>query len=60
VFWLVIALRIVLFLRNSTSPLKMKNLYSEPSCGVTLAKLKAELTRLRTELDDRDQFSNIQ
>jgi hypothetical protein len=38
----------------------MKNLYSEPSCGVTLAKLKAELTRLRTELDDRDQFSNIQ
>ena len=38
----------------------MKNVYSEPSYAATLAKLKAEFTRLRTELEDRDPFSDIQ
>lgn len=38
-------------------PRELKNLYNDPSHARTVRDLKAELTRLRTELDDRDQFA---
>jgi arylsulfatase A-like enzyme len=43
-----------------SDPREMKNLYREPAAASTVAILKAELIRLRTALDDRDQFSDIQ
>ena len=39
-------------------PGEMKNLYAEPASAGTVAQLKAELARLRKELDDRDQFAD--
>jgi arylsulfatase A-like enzyme len=41
-------------------PREMRNVYSEPGYRATLATLKAGLTQLRTALDDRDQFTDIQ
>jgi arylsulfatase A-like enzyme len=41
-------------------PREMRNVYSEPGYRATLATLKAGLTPLRTALDDRDQFTDIQ
>ena len=34
------------------------NVYAQPAYAGTVAKLKAELARLRIELDDRDQFTD--
>ncbi len=39
---------------------ELKNVYADPGYAPTLANLKAELTRLRTALDDRDQYSDLQ
>lgn len=41
-------------------PSEMKNRYSDRDYAPTVATLKAELNRLRADLDDRDQFSDIQ
>jgi arylsulfatase A-like enzyme len=41
-------------------PKEMKNVYSDPRYAETITKLKTEITRLRTALDDHDQFSDIQ
>ena len=39
-------------------PRELKNVYAERDYASTVKKLKAELTRLRKELDDRDQFAD--
>ena len=39
-------------------PDEVHNIYNEPAQGPLLAKLKAELYRLKKELGDEDQFSN--
>jgi len=39
-------------------PHELKNVYDDPEYTGTRADLKAELARLRKELDDRDQFVN--
>ena len=41
-------------------PQEMHNLYNDPSQRETVAKLKAELLRLKKELKDEDQFSKEQ
>jgi arylsulfatase A-like enzyme len=41
-------------------PREMRNLYAEPVAAATVANHKVELIRLRRELDDRDQFADIQ
>ncbi len=41
-------------------PQEMKNVYTNPEYARTVATLKTELARLRADLDDRDQFSDIQ
>ncbi len=38
-------------------PRELRNVYSDKAQASTVKKLKAELARLRTELDDRDQFA---
>lgn len=43
-----------------TDPREMRNIYADPAQARTVAKLKAELARLRKQLDDRDQFADIQ
>ena len=42
-----------------TDPHEMHNVYSDPAQARTIARLKKELTRLRKELDDRDQFADV-
>ncbi|MEI7900152.1 MAG: sulfatase [bacterium] len=39
-------------------PAELHNLYDDPSQADTVAKLKAELYRLKKELKDEDQFAN--
>ena len=41
-------------------PREMKNVYADAEYASSVATLKAELVRLRAELDDRDQFADIQ
>lgn len=41
-------------------PREMTNLYARPALAPMIAQLKAEIARLRTELDDRDQFADLQ
>lgn len=41
-------------------PREMKNVYTDPLYANIVATLQTELKRLRVELDDRDQFSDIQ
>lgn len=38
-------------------PRELKNVYAERAYAGTVSQLKAELARLRTDLDDRDQFA---
>ena len=40
-------------------PHELKNVYDDPAYAGTVADLKAELARLRKDLDDRDQFVNL-
>jgi len=42
----------------STDPNELKNRYTDPTAQESVAKLKAELARLRKELKDDDQFAN--
>jgi arylsulfatase A-like enzyme len=44
----------------TTDPHELNNLYNEPSQQETVAKLKAELMRLKKEFKDDDQFANEQ
>jgi hypothetical protein len=39
-----------------TDPRELHNVYADPAHAATLAALKAELSRLRKELKDEDQF----
>ena len=39
-------------------PQEQHNLYDSPDAAPVIAKLKAELTRLRADLKDEDQFAN--
>jgi arylsulfatase A-like enzyme len=39
-------------------PAEMHNLYQDPARADTVAKLKAELYRLKKELKDDDQFAS--
>jgi arylsulfatase A-like enzyme len=41
-------------------PHELRNIYNEPGYAKKRDELKAEIVRLRKDLDDRDQFSNIQ
>ena len=41
-------------------PQEMKNLAADPASAPLLATLRAELARLRRDLDDRDQFAELQ
>lgn len=41
-------------------PREMKNVYSDPKYARTVKELQTDLARLRTELDDHDQFQNVQ
>jgi len=41
----------------ASDPGEMKNVYADPAYATTVTALKQELTRLRRELDDRDQFA---
>lgn len=41
----------------ANDPRELKNVYADAAYAGTVAKLKAELGRLRKELDDRDQFA---
>jgi arylsulfatase A-like enzyme len=41
-------------------PAEMHNLYQDPARADTVAKLKAELYRLKKELKDDDQFASTQ
>lgn len=41
-------------------PRELKNIYADRAYAPVVAQLKAELTRLRTALDDRDQFADVQ
>ena len=43
-----------------SDPREMRNLYSDPAYAGTVTTLKSEIVRFRTELDDRDQFADIQ
>lgn len=40
-------------------PHELKNVYDDPAYSSTVVTLKAELGRLRLDLDDRDQFVNL-
>jgi arylsulfatase A-like enzyme len=40
-------------------PHEMKSVYEDPSYAPVVTKMKAELERLRKELDDRDQFADL-
>jgi arylsulfatase A-like enzyme len=40
-------------------PRELKNIYSDPKQAGNVKKLKADLTRLRTELNDRDQLQDL-
>jgi arylsulfatase A-like enzyme len=44
----------------AADPREMRNVYSDSNYQEKLVGLKAEITRWRTVLDDRDQFSDIQ
>lgn len=44
----------------SADPHELRNLVDDPAQQATLARLKAELARLRTELGDADQFAREQ
>lgn len=39
-------------------PHELKNIFADPKNAPLIAELKNELTRLRKELDDRDQYAN--
>jgi hypothetical protein len=41
-------------------PHEVKNVYTDPGYSNVVRTLKAELKRLRTELDDHGQYSDIQ
>jgi arylsulfatase A-like enzyme len=41
-----------------TDPHELKNIVNDPGNAKLVAELKTELTRLRKDLDDRDQFAN--
>jgi arylsulfatase A-like enzyme len=41
-------------------PHELKNIYAEPSSAKIVKQLKADITRLRNELDDHDQLQNVQ
>ncbi len=41
-------------------PLELKNIYNDPAQADTIAKLKAEIFRLKKELKDDDQFADKQ
>jgi arylsulfatase A-like enzyme len=41
----------------TTDPHEQKNLYADPAQAETVAKLKAELARLKQEVDDRDEYA---
>lgn len=43
-----------------TDPRELKNIYADPAQANVVKQLKTSLARLRTELDDRDQFQNVQ
>jgi arylsulfatase A-like enzyme len=43
-----------------TDPRELRNIVNDPASASLVAGLKAELTRLRKELDERDQFANRQ
>ena len=44
----------------ATDPHELKNLYADPAQTGTVKQLKADLARLRTELDDHDQLQDVQ
>ena len=41
-------------------PDELKNVYADPACADTVKTLKAEMSRLRKELDDHDQLQDVQ
>jgi arylsulfatase A-like enzyme len=43
-----------------SDPHELKNLYADRDYAPVVARLKSEISRYRTELDDRDQYSDIQ
>ncbi|MEO5802525.1 MAG: sulfatase [Verrucomicrobiota bacterium] len=43
-----------------TDPHELKSVYGDPKYADVQKKMTAELTRLRTELNDKDQFADIQ
>jgi len=43
-----------------SDPIERKNLSNHPSQAETVAKLKAELARLKKEVDDKDEFADKQ
>ena len=44
----------------ATDPHELKNLYADPAQTGTVKQLKADLARLRVELDDHDQLQDVQ
>ena len=44
----------------ATDPHELKNLYADPAQTGTMKQLKADLARLRVELDDHDQLQDVQ
>jgi len=48
------------FFDLQTDPHELKNIFHEPQQANTVAGLKSEMTRLRKELDDHDQFADLQ
>jgi arylsulfatase A-like enzyme len=43
-----------------TDPHELKNIYADPAQASTVKKLKADMARFRTELDDHDQLQDVQ
>lgn len=43
-----------------TDPHELKNVYADPAQAGTVKQLKADLARLRTQLDDHDQLQDLQ
>jgi arylsulfatase A-like enzyme len=41
----------------TADPNEQKNLYNDPAHANTVAQLKTELARLKTEVDDKDEFA---
>ncbi|MBK9139308.1 MAG: sulfatase [Verrucomicrobia bacterium] len=39
-------------------PLELRNVYNDPAYAATVAALKAELARLKREVEDRDEFAD--